>query len=90
MIPNQASSRNGETTNHTTFKSDPQKLKVKKMIRQESEKSDKMNDGLIVDYEVFKKVTRNVLLNANVFRHKNIRTSHGPYKPILESPQVSK
>lgn len=46
-----------------------------------------MNDGLIVDYDVFKRVTRNVLLNANVFRHKNIRTSNGVCS--VAPPEVS-
>jgi hypothetical protein len=63
---------------------------VKKINRQETEKSDKMNDGLIVDYEVFKRVTRNVLINANVFRHKNIRTSHGTHPMPFENPVVAK
>jgi hypothetical protein len=60
------------------------------MNRQETEKSDKMNDGLIVDYEVFRKVTRNVLLNANVFRHKNIRTSHGTHPIQSENTVIVK
>ena len=49
------------------------KSAIKKRKNSTESQEDKTNDGQIVDYGKFNQIVKDVLLNANVFRDKNIK-----------------